>query len=90
MNSLDVHIENIDSITFNNKYDTVIDRNMTLYSVLRQLERIPSIMCGYVSTTEKRALETVLKSMNEYIINIENVFYLCVRDVTFLEEAKHE
>ncbi|MGJ7589046.1 hypothetical protein [Staphylococcus shinii] len=47
MNSLDVIIENIDLKSFNEKYNTVIDRNMTLYSLHSQLERIPSVMCGH-------------------------------------------
>ena len=90
MNRRDVCIKNIDLETFNNKYDTVIDRNMAMYSLFSQLEKISTISCGYVTKTEDRALKAVLKSMNEYIINIEDVFYLCVRDVEVSKEANNE
>lgn len=83
-------IKHMELETFNKKYNTVIDRNMSLYSVHRQLESVFNIECGFIAKTERRALETVLKSMDEYIINIETVFYLCVRDVEVSKEANNE
>lgn len=90
MNEFDICIKNTDLETFNQKYNTVIDRNMSLYSVHRQLERVSNIECGFIAKTEKRALETVLKSMDEYIINIDNVFYLCIREAENSKEANNE
>lgn len=89
MGNFDTCIKHMVLETFNKKYNTVIDRNMSLYSVHRQLESVFNIECGFAKT-ERRALETVLKSMDEYIINIENVFYLCVRDVEVSKEANNE
>lgn len=80
MNKFDTCIKYMELETFNKKYNTVIDRNMPLYSVHKQLESIGTIECGFIAKSEQRALETVLRSIDEYIVNLENVFYLCVRN----------
>lgn len=53
MNEFDICIQNTDLETFNQKHNIVIDRNMSLYSVHSQLERVSNIECGYISKTKK-------------------------------------
>lgn len=90
MNDNNTYIKKIGLKEFNQKYSTLIYRNMPLYSIHRQLERVSSMECGFIAKSEKRALERVLNSLDEYIINIDNVIYLCVREADDLKGANNE
>lgn len=80
-------IENYDFKTFNHLFDTQINENMDVIEVHTELEQIFSISCGIVATSKAEALEKVLNYCDEYIINLENTFYLCVRDVKEIWEV---
>jgi uncharacterized protein (DUF302 family) len=76
-----VKVETLDIKTFNQLYNVKIKRNMSVEQVHQQLESIFSIRCGIVETDKNEALKKVLKSMDEYIINLENIYFLVVCDV---------
>lgn len=90
MNDNNTYIKKVTLKEFNKKFNTVIYRNMSLYSVHKQLERVSNIECGFIAKSEERALESVLNSLDEYIINVDNVIYLCVREVEELKGANNE
>lgn len=76
-----VRIDNIDLKTFNSLHDINIKRDMGVEEVHMQLESVDTISCGFVAKNEDKAMRAVLRGSNEYIINVENIFYLCVKDV---------
>lgn len=75
-----VQVETLDLKTFNQLYNVKIRRTMPIEKVHQQLESVFTFQCGIVETDRNRALSKVLTDLNEYIINIENVFYLVVRN----------
>lgn len=76
-----VKVETLDIKTFNQLYNVQIKRNMSQVQVHQQLESVITFRCGIVETNKNRALQKVLKSMDEYIISLENIYFLVVKDV---------
>lgn len=76
-----VRIDSIDLKTFNRFYNINIERDMGVEEVHMQLESISTISCGFIAKYKSNAMRAVLKASKEYIINVENIFYLCVKDV---------
>lgn len=80
MENRGVLIESVDVKTFNSLYNTKIRKNMKVEQVFQQLEYVFSFSCGIVEKDKQRAIQKTLTNMEEYIINIENTFYLVVRN----------
>lgn len=80
MENRGVLIESVDIKTFNSLYNTKIRKNMKVEQVFQQLEYVFSFSCGIVENDKQRAIQKTLTNMEEYIINIENTFYLVVRN----------
>lgn len=74
-----VLVQSYDLKTFNSLYGIRIKSNMKVEQVHQQLEGAFTIDCRIVATSKSEALQKVLSSMNEYIINIEDIFFLCIR-----------
>lgn len=75
-----VLILNNDLKTFNSLYGIKIKSNMKVEQVHEQLEGAFTIDCRIVATSKSEAMKKILVDMNEYIINIENIFYLVIRE----------
>ncbi|MGJ7589121.1 hypothetical protein [Staphylococcus shinii] len=65
---------------FNDQYNVNIEGNMDYIEVHEQLAKITKFSCGIVANDFDTAMNKLLKCTLEYIINIEDTFYLCVRD----------
>ncbi|WP_436962377.1 hypothetical protein [Staphylococcus shinii] len=72
-------VERITLKEFNDLYNVIIKESMDFIEVHEQLEKITNFRCGIVSKDFETAITKVLRYTDEYIINIENVFYLCVK-----------
>lgn len=79
MTSMMTKIEKINLQAFNKKYKVKLKKSMDFIEVHEQLENVSSFRCGIVANDFDTAIRKVLRYTNEYIINIENIFYLCVR-----------
>lgn len=79
MTSMMTKVEKIDLQAFNKKYKVELEKSMDFIEVHNQLEYISSFRCGIVANDFDTAIRKVLRYTNEHIINIENIFYLCVR-----------
>lgn len=72
-------VEKIDLQTFNKLFKVKLKKNMNFIQVHSQLENITSFRCGIVAKDFDAAITKVLRHAGEYIINIEDTFYLCVK-----------
>ncbi|RIN23982.1 hypothetical protein [Staphylococcus succinus] len=66
---------------FNDLYNVNIEASMDFIEVHEQLEKIKEFRCGIVANDFETAIIKVLRYTSEYIINIENTFYLCVKEI---------
>ncbi|MFF0676860.1 hypothetical protein ACFYSI_13135 [Staphylococcus xylosus] len=75
-----VRVETVDIKTFNGLYNMQLRKNMTIEKVIQQTNTIFTLEVVKVETKRNEALQRVNVENGEYIINIENTFYLCVKE----------
>lgn len=75
-----VRVEKVDIKTFNGLYNVQLRKNMTIEKVTQQTNAIFTLEVIKVETNCNEALQKVNVDNGEYIINIENTFYLCVKE----------
>ena len=80
MESKKVIVETVDIKTFNGLYNVQIRKNMTTEKVRQQTNAIFSLEIIKIETNRNEAIKKVNVDNGEYIINIENTFYLCVKE----------
>lgn len=80
MESKKVIVETVDIKTFNGLYNVQIRKNMTTEKVRQQTNAIFSLEINKIETNRNEAIKKVNVDNGEYIINIENTFYLCVKE----------
>lgn len=74
----------VDSITlkeFNDSHNVNIEESMKFIEVHEELDKIKKFRCGIIAKDFETAFIKLLRNTNEYIINIENTFYLCVKEL---------
>lgn len=76
-----VLVQTVDIKTFNGLYNVRIRKNMTIEKVIQQTNAIFTLEIVTVETSHNEALQKVNVDNGEYIINIENTFYLCVKEL---------
>ncbi|PTK88626.1 hypothetical protein [Staphylococcus gallinarum] len=81
MESKKVLIQNVDMKTFNGLYNIKLRKNMTTEKVIQQTNAIFTLEVIAVETNHNEILKKVNVDNEEYIINIENIFYLCVKEL---------
>lgn len=81
MESKKVLIQNVDMKTFNGLYNIKLRKNMTTEKVIQQTNAIFTLEVIAVETNPNEILKKVNVDNEEYIINIENIFYLCVKEL---------
>lgn len=74
----------VDRITlknFNELNQVNIKEGMDYIDVHDELTKIKDIRCGIVEKDFNKAMRKLLTCIGEYIINIEETYYLCVKTV---------
>ncbi|MGJ7589052.1 hypothetical protein [Staphylococcus shinii] len=75
-----VLVETVDIKTFNGLYNVQLRKNMTTEKVNQLTNAIFSLEVIKVERNRNKAWNKVNVDNGEYIINIENTFYLCVKE----------
>lgn len=81
MKSKKVLVQTVDIKTFNGLYNVKLRKNMTIEKVTQQTDAIFTLEVLAVETNRNEALKKVDVDNGEYIINIEDIFYLCVKEL---------
>jgi hypothetical protein len=61
---------------FNKVNNVEINKEQDYHEIFDELEKTP-YRCGFIALTEERA--KTVRLQEEYIINLEDTFYLCVK-----------
>lgn len=81
MKSKKVLVQTVDIKTFNGLYNVKLRKNMTIEKVTQQTDAIFTLEVLAVETNRNEAFKKVNVNNGEYIINIEDIFYLCVKEL---------
>lgn len=81
MKSKKVLVQTVDIKTFNGLYNIKLRKNMTIEKVTQQTDAIFTLEVLAVETNRNEAFKKVNVDNGEYIINIEDIFYLCVKEL---------
>lgn len=81
MKSKKVLVQTVDIKTFNGLYNVKLRKNMTIEKVTQQTDAIFTLEVLAVETNRNEAFKKVNVDNGEYIINIEDIFYLCVKEL---------
>lgn len=81
MKSKKVLVQTVDIKTFNGLYNVKLRKNMTIEKVTQQTDAIFTLEVLAVETNRNEAIKKVNVDNGEYIINIEDIFYLCVKEL---------
>lgn len=81
MKSKKVLVQTVDIKTFNGLYNVKLRKNMTIEKVTQQTDAIFTLEVLTVETNRNEAFKKVNVDNGEYIINIEDIFYLCAKEL---------